>query len=152
MDSKEIELGYIFTDALIEIISTISGFSLNVISQKKDMVFDELTGVMNLNGKKSGLLFISAKELDIRMICAHMTGVLRTEVSETETEDLLCELVNMTAGSAKLRLSNTDFTFALSQPVVLKGESMSLVAKKRTHVVSRVIGNEEVSVKLKVVY
>jgi len=151
MDMEK-ELGHIFSDALTWILSTVTGFSPGTLSQDKDTDFDDIMGVMNLNGKKNGLLFVSAKEPAMRLLCSRMTGVPDDEVPAGEAEDLLCELVNMTAGNAKLRLSNTDYAFALTQPIVIKGDKMSLIVKNRTHIISRTIGNKEIAVKLKVVY
>ena len=146
------ELGPVFADVLTEVVSTMSGFSLNVLSSERDAGFDERIGMMNLNGEKSGMLFISAGEADMRILCSFIIGVPKDEVTKDDIDDALCELVNMTAGNAKLRLSGTDYTFNLSPPFIISGKNMSIVTKKRTSVVSRVLGDGEISVKLKVVY
>ena len=148
----ENKLGTIFSNVIMEIISTISGFSLDVLSQEKDNNFDEMTGVMNLSGKKSGMLFISIKEADMRLLCSYMIGVPQDELTQNDVEDALCELVNMTAGSAKLRLSDTDYVFSLSAPFLLKSQGMNIVVKNKTRIISKVIGNNEVSLRFKVVH
>ena len=146
------ELGPVFADVLAEVISTMSGFSFSVLSSERDADFNEMIGLMNLNGEKSGMLFVSAGEEDIRVLCSFMTGLPQNEVTKDDLDDALCELVNMTAGNAKLRLSGTDYTFNLSPPFIISGKNMSIITKKRTRVVSRVLGNDDISVKLKVVY
>lgn len=146
------ELGSVFADVTAEVVSTISGISLDVLSSESDDDFDEMIGLMNLNGKKSGMLFISAKEADIRVLCSFMMGVPKDEVTKDDVHDALCELVNMTAGNAKLRLSGTDYIFNLSSPFVISGKDMSIITKKRTCVVSQTLGNDAISVKIKVVY
>ena len=155
MDVVE-KLGSVFSSVLMEIVSTISGFSLEIFSAKdlsiNENEFDEMTGVMALSGKKSSLLFISAKEDDMRKLCSYMIGVSEEEVSKEDIEDSLCELVNMTAGSAKLRLSGSDFVFNLSSPFLLKGNNMNIKGKNKTRIISQVLRNEEISVSLKVVY
>ena len=111
-----------------------------------------MVGVMSLNGEKSIIFFISAKEADMRILCSYMTGIPQTELTKNDTEDALCELVNMTAGSTKLRLGGSDYVYSFSVPFVMKGQSMSIVAKNKTRVVSKVLGNGEISLKLKIVY
>jgi CheY-specific phosphatase CheX len=146
------ELGSVFTSVLVEVVSTISGFSLEVLPLSRDAGFDEMIGSMNLNGQKSGLLFVSAGEADMRTLCSFMIGVSKDEVTKEDIDDTLCELVNMIAGNAKLRLSNTDYKFTLSTPFVIRGKSMSLITKEKVHVISKIFGNEEISIKLIVLY
>jgi len=148
----EHELSDIFADVTIDVISTVSGFSLTVQSQEKDKRLEAITGFMNLNGKKGGTLFMSAKESDIRVLCSYMTGAPQAEITEDDIEDAVCELVNMIAGGVKLRLSDTDYMFNITQPFAITGENVSIVTKKRAHVISSTLGNEEISVKLRVVY
>ena len=155
MDTYE-KLSTVFSSVLMEIVSTISGFSLEILSPEdssaKEYDFDEMIGVMALNGKKSGILFLSAKETDMRKLCSYMIGVPQEEITKEDVEDSLCELVNMTAGSAKLRLSGSDFIFNLSSPFLLKGQNMSIKGKNKTHIISQILGNDEISVRVKVVY
>lgn len=151
MDTFE-QLGAVFSGALTEVILTSTGVSLSVLSQENDYCFEQMLGVMSLNGKKSGMLFITAAESDIRALCSKMIGVTPAEVTNGDIEDTLAEFVNMTAGSAKLRLSDTDFAFMLSPPFVIKGENISIAVKRRTRVISAVLGDGSISVKLKVLY
>ena len=152
MDNIDSKLGSIFSDVLAEIIFTVSGFSLELLSNDKDNDFDEMTGVMSLNGKKNGILFISVKETDMRRLCSFILGVDDNNVTNEDVEDALCELVNMTAGSSKLRLSGSDYVFNLSSPFLLKSQSMNITGKKKTRIISRRIGNEEISLRIKIVY
>ena len=150
MDIDKLDL--VFSDVLTEIVSIVSGFSLEVLSQEEENNFEDMTGVMCLNGKKCGILFISANEDIMRILCSYMTAIPQPEIKKEDMEDALCELVNMTAGSAKLRLSASDYAFNLSSPYVIKGQNMLIVPKNKTHVISKVLGNEEITIKLKVVY
>ena len=146
------QISSIFSDALMEVIVTSTGVSLDVITRESDNSFEHMTGVMNLCGKKSGMLFITAKEHDIRVLCARMIGATPAEVTEDEVEDALGEFVNMTAGNAKLRLSDTDFLFTLSPPFILKGGKTSIIVKRRTHISSIVLGNGDISLNIKILY
>jgi len=145
------DLGLIFSDALAEVIATVTGVYLQCKPPEEDTGFEEITGVMSLCSKKGGILFVSAKESDIRVLCANMTGVSEAEVTKEDIEDALCEFVNMTAGSTKLRLSDPDHMFTLSSPFIIKGKDITIATKSKTHVISSVLGNGEVSVRLKFV-
>ena len=145
-------LGFIFADALAEVVSTTSGFLLDIFSPEDDADFDEMVGIMSLNGKNPGMIFISAEEFVMRILCSFMTGVPEDEITKDDIHDALCELVNMTAGNAKLRFNDVEQMFALSPPFVVSGKSMSLITKKRVNVISRVLGNGEISLKLKVFF
>ena len=146
------ELGSIFTGALTEVVSKISGFSLDASETAKDESFNEITGVMSLNCKRGGVIFISADEPDMRILCSSMIGVSEDEVTREDILDALCEIVNMTAGNAKVQLHETEHMFTLSTPFILSGNNMTIVSKKRSTVISRVLGNGKLSVKLKIVY
>jgi len=145
-------LSYIFVDALTAVISKMAGLSFDVLSSENDNSFDEITALMSLNGKYHGILFISADEKSMRTICSFMTGVPKDEITRNEIEDTLCELVNMTAGNAKLRTNNTDQIYTLSSPFIINGEKLTINTKKRITVISRILGNNEISVKLKVIF
>ena len=146
------KLGLVYSQALIEVVGTVSGIHLQVGSRETDNNFDDITGVMYLNGKKSGMLFVTARESDVRVLCSHMIGVSQKEVTAADIDDTMCELVNMTAGSAKLRLSDTDYMFSLLQPFVIKGKNVSIVTKSITQVEAGTLTGAEVSVRFKVVY
>ncbi|MCL2764648.1 MAG: chemotaxis protein CheX [Treponema sp.] len=146
------KLSYIFIDALTEVISKMAGFSFDVLSSEADNAFEEITAVMSLNGKNHGMIFISAKEDVMRIICSFMTGIPKEEITINDIEDTLCELVNMTAGNAKLRTNNTEQTYTLSSPFIINGENMSIKAKKGINIISRILGDGQISVKLKVVF
>ena len=144
-------IGSIFTQALLEIISKVTGFSLDVISAERDGGFDEFAAFMSLNGLKSGVLFISAGETSLRTLCSYMVGTPEKDITKEDIEDVLCEFVNMTAGNAKLRLDDTEYMYTLSSPHVISGREMSIAAKNRVNIISKTLRSGDVSVKLKVI-
>ena len=146
------QLGFIFSDALAEVVSTTSGFSLDVSSSEDDADLEDMVGIMSLYGKNQGMVFISAEEFVIRVLCSYITGIPEDEVTRNEIDDTLCELVNMTAGNAKMRFNDADQTFLLSSPLVIRGQNLSFITKKRINVISRVLRNEEISIKMKVFF
>jgi len=148
---KTDELCNFFIDALTEVISKMAGLPFNVLSSEPDNTFDGNTAVMSLNGKNHGLLFISANDNTMRIICSSMTGIPNNEVTIDDIEDSLCELVNMTAGNAKLRTNNQEMIYTITPPFIIKGERLSLKTKKRINLISLTLGNSEFSVKLKII-
>jgi len=150
METSKLET--IFSDALINVVTTVSGFALEVIPRENSTDIDEIAGVMCLSSKKQGLLIVSAKENDARLLCSYMIGVFPEEVTADDIEDAMCEIANMTAGNAKLRLSDTDFAFTLSSPFALKGQNMALTVKSKTFLLSKKLCNDEISLNLKFVY
>ncbi len=146
------KLGFVFSDVAIEIVSTIAGVSLATASSEQDGSFHEMVGAMQLSGKNSGTLFISAHEHDLRVFCAAMTGTPKDDVSGIDMDDALCELVNMVAGNAKLRLGNTAYSFNLTTPFLLKGKNISLSTKRRIPIIARTLAGKELSLKLKVIF
>ena len=146
------ELGLVYLEALKEVISTVTGIHLQVGSRQSNKDFDDITGVMYLNGKKSGMLFVTANKDDVRVLCSHFIGVPLEEVTPDDLEDAMCEFVNMTAGNAKLRLTDTDYMFTLLQPFVITGKDVTIVTKKITQVEAGTLTNGEVSISFKAVY
>jgi CheY-specific phosphatase CheX len=149
-------LGSLYSEVLTEIIFSIAGFSLDAqtdVCGDEAYGFNEITGVMNLSGaKKSGILFITLSEAAMRLLCSHMIGVSEQEVTFGDTADSLCELVNITAGTAKLRLSNTDYAFNLSSPFMIKSENMSINVKNKAQLTSRVLKSGEINIGIKIFY
>ena len=145
-------IGSIFADALKEVISITTGFSFEISSGEYDSGFNEMTGLLSLNGNNNGMVFISADERAMRRICSFMTGLHDNDIAVKDVEDALCELVNMTAGSAKLRFNTVDDAYSLSPPFILRGNEMTIIAKNRVNVISMALGNGEISIKLKVVF
>ena len=146
------QLGHIFTEALAEIIAQISGFTLDVLPLEKEAGFDEMVGFMSLNSKKSGILSISANQDTMRMLCSFIIGISKDEVTQEDIEDALCELVNMTAGSVKLRLNDEDYAFTLTTPFVISGKDLAIHTKKRANIISAALGNGEMTIKLNIIY
>ena len=146
-------LAMIYSEVLKEVVFTITSISLEVLSEKKGSGFSEMVGVMSLNGqKRNGVLFITAPEAHIRLLCSYMVGVPEAKLSNEDVEDALCELVNIVAGTAKLRLSTTDYSFNLSAPFVVRGDNMAVGVKNKTRLISRELGNDDINVGIKVFY
>jgi len=139
-------------DALSEVVSTVTGIRLEEGSRDSNTDFDDITGVMYLAAKKNGMLFVTAKKEDVRVFCSKFIGVPLDEVTSDDMDDTMCEFANMTAGNLKLRLSDSEYIFTLSQPFVIKGKDASIVLKSITKVEAGTLTNGEVSISFKVIY
>jgi len=145
-------LGQVYLESLTEVIATVTGMHLHVGSCVPDFSFEDITGIMYLNSKKSGILFVTANEDDVRVLCSRFIGVPSDEVTEEDLYDTINELVNMTAGSANLRIKDEDYVFPLLQPFVIKGKDVSLITKTITHIEAGILTDGNISISLKVVY
>jgi len=149
------ELGSVFVDALLDVVAKVSGFSFGVMPSLsgEENDFDGMIGIMSFNSnKKDIMIFLSAEENDMRVICSYMSGIAQEEVTKDDMYDALCELVNMTAGTVKLRIGGEDYIFTLSVPFAVNGDNISIITKTRVNVFSRILGTDEISVRLKIVY
>ena len=146
------ELSLVYLEALTEVIATVTGIHLQPGSRESNKDFGDITGVMYLHGNKSGVLFVTANKDDVRMLCSRFIGVSPKEVLPDDMDDIMCEIVNMTAGNAKLRLGETDYMFSLLQPFVIKGKDVSIVTKSITHIEAGTLTDGEISVSYKVIY
>jgi CheY-specific phosphatase CheX len=145
------ELAGIFTGALADVVSTVSGFTLAETAPQGNGLPGPV-GLMGLCGGKRGTLFVSVNETGLRLLCSYMTGTPEGAVTEADMDDTLGELVNMTAGGAKLRLNDADYAFTLSTPVVLRGNGLTIVTRHRVSVVAGLLSDGVVTAGLWVVY
>ena len=145
-------LGRVYLEALMEVIATVTGIHMEIGSREHNKDFNDVTGVMYLHGNKDGVLFVTANEDDARALCSRFIGVAPGEVQPDDLDDVMCELVNMTAGNAKLRLGDTDYMFTLLQPFVIKGKGVSIATKSITQVESGTLTDGNISVSYKVIY
>jgi len=146
------QLGQVYLEALTEVIATVTGIHLQAGSCESGNSFEDITGIMYLNSKKSGMLIVTANEDDVRVLCSRLTGVPFEEVTEDDLYDTICEIVNMTAGNAKLRINDADYMYSLLQPFVLKGKDVSIITKAITHIEAGTLTDGNISVSFKAVY
>jgi len=111
----------IFCEALVEVVKTVSGYSLSLAMYDESIIDEQeaLVAMMPLCGKLNGALLLSAERSVIKVICSSMIGTPKEELMSEDIEDTLRELLNMTAGGAKLRLGGSNYDYALSPPVIV---------------------------------
>ena len=144
------KVGMVFSYVLSDVAIKTAGIALEATDE--DSGFDELVGLMSLYGNNHGMVIISAGYDTIRTFCCSMTGVSIDEVTDDDVYDTLCELVNMTAGNAKLRFNSNEEIYTLSPPFVIAGEDMSIITKNRIDFISKTLTGEGLTLKLKVVF
>jgi len=146
------QVGQIFTDAMINVLSTSTGLDFTVTSEEADIALNDMVSFLSLYGENNGMLFISASEKVSLTLCAQMTGTKASEIIKSDVDDALCELTNMVAGNAKLRFNNAGTVYTLSPLFLVRGSSMTITSKKRVTLVSRTLVCDKMSIKLKVVF
>ena len=144
------QIGMVFSEVLKEVVIKTTGFSLDDAGVSGD--FDELIGLMSLNGYHHGLVVISAKYDTIKTLSSAMTGISINDVTKDDIYDTLCELVNMTAGNAKLRFNSSEDIYMLSPPFIVYGADMSIVSKNRVNFISKTLSGDGITLNLKVVF
>jgi len=146
------QVGFIFADALAEVISVASGMAFAVLPPEQCTEFDEVIGAMSLPGAKNGMFFISSSREAMREIASFMTGMSHEHIDEDDIHDTMCELVNVTGGNAALRIADPQYKFSASIPFALAGNDVSIVLKKNVQIVSKVLKNRDITLKIQVVY
>ena len=147
------ELGGLFSEVLVDVISTTTGIYMDIGQTDDVSELNEMTGAMALTGEKQGMLFISASEADATVLCSFMTGMTTDEITNDDKEDVLCEIVNMTAGNTKLRLGDSEYKFTLSTPFLIKGQNVSIATKKRVQLISGTLSDgSDVTLRLTIMY
>ncbi|MCL2807871.1 MAG: chemotaxis protein CheX [Coriobacteriia bacterium] len=146
------DLAATFFDVLHEVAKTMSGLTIKLIPQGEPDASGDICSVMMLDGCVNGVFSLSGSPQTFRMLCSGMIGASPKEVKEEDVADTLCELVNMTAGGVKLRLSETDFQFALAPPCMISLAELDVLTSAKERVITQVMGTDDLAVRLKVAY
>ena len=89
----------------------------------------DVTGIIELvSEQKSGSIAISFSKPVVREIAKRMLG-LEEDVSDSELNDLVGEITNMMAGSAKAMLYDQGFEFDMAIPKVVE-DSLNEISHK----------------------
>ena len=139
--------GQIFVSAVSHVLRVSTGCSFSLQPDESSPRFSALTGVVCLNGKNKGMLFISLEENVLRHLTSRFTGAPEEEINEADQADVLCEIVNMTAGNAKLQLNETDFYFSFAPPFVIKAQDMTIMIKNRVRLDSFTLSDGDREIK-----
>jgi len=146
------EIGKVFGSTMIDVVAKTTGIQIEILEDEHDISLDEFVGIMSLNSIKGGLFLISAKEHDMRFICSYMLGLRAWDVSVADIGDVLCELVNMTAGNARLQFRYPEYMFTLTTPFLLSGVDMAITTKKRADDIIIGFGNKDIKLSIRLIY
>lgn len=119
-EKQEIET--IFFECTSNIINKMSGFELTKINKTNTQI-DIICGMV-LSGLKNCLLLIKTDTRSAKQIVSYMTGIDDEELSNADIVDGIKELVNMTAGNAKVNLSPS-YMFELTSPFGFQGYNIN---------------------------
>ena len=122
-----------FTNSMIETINIMTGFEIcEIIIEHNNLPKnnDYFTGIMILTGKKNFMISISvSKEVGKNLVEA-ITGIEKNKLLDEDIYDGLMELANIVAGSTKINIQNTEFSYELTYPFIVIGENHKMVHKK----------------------
>lgn len=88
--------------------------------------FGDVTARMTLDGDCEGGISLTMDEPLARIVISSIMGRDPMELEESEILDGAGELINMIAGGAKARLSQSDWHFSLSSPTVETGQKQTV--------------------------
>lgn len=148
-------IGKCFSNALTDVLSTMSGF---LVSEQNDDKLEEqynskgIEGIMVLSGEKCSMVSISMSIENIALLVSYMTGISYDDLKEEDMYDGISELVNMLAGRAKILLSDTPYRFTLTSPFTISGQNRFYVHKKQTVKILKKFVSNELSIILKILY
>ncbi len=124
-----------FVTGIIDMASMMLGVEVEVGEESEDIPEPIVSGLINLDGEDArGQVAMSfPKETAVKMVAA-MLGFEEDEVDEEALSDGTGEMVNIVAGYAKGKLSETQYKFQLSLPTIVGGpaHNVKLFRGKKT--------------------
>ncbi len=126
------ELETVFTDVLIKVVRTISGFELTKvvpIESTSKFLCNHIVSQMMLIGEASCMLMVDTDIDSAKLITAHMTGIPTEQLSDTDIYDGMAEIVNVLAGNAKVEAREFN-AFELSSPYTIVSDNLSVFIKR----------------------
>jgi len=148
-------LNSVYTEAIMDVISALAGIELKESNDLLDLHISKssetihyVMGLMFLKGQHHAVLGITASFHTMRILCSYMLGVSLVKVSYDDVQDAICELVNMTAGSVKTRLRDTEYEALLTTPFAITGVDLNLYIKERVAQIESILLDEETDIRL----
>lgn len=143
------EISSAFFGSLKEVVYTTTGFDIQQIAPHDS--YADIAAILNFAGENSGFLLIDADVETLRLLSSYMTGCDAEEISEADMSDCLCEIANMTGGSAKAALAGNGFLFSLTMPFTITGENKRIIFKTHTTVLHTAFSDGQISMGIRVV-
>lgn len=145
--SLKIELIAPFIDATKETLATMVSMQVRrkevFIKQGYEM-YGDVSGVIGLSGATTGTCALSMPASMAERAIRSMLMTPDNEVlAESEIRDGVGELINMIAGGAKTKLSNTMYKFNMTLPTIISGGKHEVFHRGGTYCVVIVFENVE---------
>lgn len=115
-----------FVEAATHTIEEMAGssVSLHSVYQKRGYrIFGDYSVMVNLSADSEGTLVLSFPSETGSAIAARILEPLGADLTEELLQSTLGEIGNIVTGSAKGRLANTNYRFAMSTPTVVSGHN-----------------------------
>jgi len=94
-----------------------------ILAEPPETSNGDIIGVMGLGGSISGTTIMVAFPAELaRTILSMMTGFERDKLSYTAINDGIAEFLNVICGAAKNILSDSDYSFSLSVPMIFTSQ------------------------------
>lgn len=143
--SLKIELIAPFIEATKDAFSTMVSMQIRrkevFIKQGYEM-YGDVSGVMGLSGTTTGTCALSMPvALAQKAVRAMMMTPDDEVLAESEIRDGVGELINMIAGGAKTKLSNTMYKFNMTLPTIISGGPHEVFHRASTYCVVIVFEN-----------
>lgn len=98
---------------------------------KNDFHFPgDVSGVMGIGGGITGSMALTMSEATARHFIGNMLHVDGGDLSREELQDGAGELVNLITGSAKAKVSGTQYAFNISIPSIIWGKNHAIWTRK----------------------
>ncbi len=145
--------GDVFTEALYNVVYTMTGFNVEKKISEEEVEKKpsrDIVGAMVLAGKKNMVLVVSVNKATASLLVSYMTGMDLTELKEEDLHDGITEFANMVAGSAKVMLTDTVFSYKLTSPFAVVGENIGIISKKSVMQYCQTFCANEVEIKIQI--
>jgi CheY-specific phosphatase CheX len=115
-----------FVDGTVEMVTTMLNLSCKNGGEpvKNEDIY--ISGTIWLTGTAKGQVVLSFTKKTATKLVARMLNMFESEVDNQILQDGVGEMVNIVAGSAMTKLSNTEYQFDLTVPLTVVGKDHSL--------------------------
>lgn len=141
----------IFEDTITEVISTVSGVSLekSIIEEKNESNF---AGILPFIGDISGIFLIKTNGEHLKILTSYITGIEAESIYDNDMTDCIGELANMVCGLTKSRAARLGIRFNLSTPFSAKGDkSIDFSFKKNSVTSLMTFSSDEILINARVI-
>lgn len=144
-----------FSTAVKDVVRTMAGLELNEIkpfSENDEAVLEEVTGLLMMVGEPNVLLSLSMSKKTALTFVVYMTGIVNSQINDSELNDCVAELTNMIAGQIKTQLAGLGHHFKILPPIVVAGSSYNIVHKNKVENKSKRFRAGSIDFVLKIYY